>query len=274
RRVKPTVQKEAAGGNTVIESVLWDTAPSYLCKLDAQCCITLVKKLPVETAPIKFASWIGGDHDGNPNCTPAVTLRVAKLFLGELKVIYLGLTMSSRFSEELKDLAPGIRDSFDKKEKYRRVIGHLRRRLVHTIKDCEAKLRQISNKAFDVWHGNLLRASGWGSSRMGGCRADNLDQGAHGTAVDLQLASGDRVRFGCGWARLGHYTEGGCVRDDNGPPGHSGGEHEAHHGIEHHHTTAGDWHLQSASWVLRGGTIKLAPIQAQQPPATFPHPRH
>ena len=37
RRVKPTVQKEAAGGNAVIESVLWDAVPSYLRKLDAQC---------------------------------------------------------------------------------------------------------------------------------------------------------------------------------------------------------------------------------------------
>ncbi|KAL7550662.1 hypothetical protein ACHAWF_013881 [Thalassiosira exigua] len=158
RRIKPTVQKEAAGGNAVIESVLWDAVPSYLRKLDAQCRVTLGKKLPVETAPIKFASWIGGDRDGNPNCTPAVTLevvthqrlRAAKLFLGELNVLYSELAISSRFSEEVEELAAGIRDSFDKKEKYRRVIGHLRRRLVRTIKDCEAKLRQISNKGSDV----------------------------------------------------------------------------------------------------------------------------
>jgi len=77
RRVKPTVQKEAAGGNAVIESVLWDAVPSYLRKLDAQCRVTLGKKLPVDCAPIKFASWIGGDRDGNPNCTPEVTLEVA-----------------------------------------------------------------------------------------------------------------------------------------------------------------------------------------------------
>eukprot|EP00985_Skeletonema_marinoi_P017697 scaffold9768_cov82-Skeletonema_marinoi.AAC.2 len=75
--VKPTVQKEAAGGNAVIESVLWDAVPSYLRKLDAQCRVTLGKKLPVDCAPIKFASWIGGDRDGNPNCTPEVTLEVA-----------------------------------------------------------------------------------------------------------------------------------------------------------------------------------------------------
>ena len=95
RRVKPTVQKEAAGGNAVIESVLWDAVPSYLRKLDAQCRVTLGKKLPVDCAPIKFASWIGGDRDGNPNCTPEVTLevvthqrlRAAKMFLHDVSTV-------------------------------------------------------------------------------------------------------------------------------------------------------------------------------------------
>lgn len=64
RRTKPTPQQEAAGGNAVIESVLWDAVPSYLRKLDAQCRLTLDRKLPVDCVPIKFASWIGGDRDG------------------------------------------------------------------------------------------------------------------------------------------------------------------------------------------------------------------
>lgn len=97
RRVKPTVQKEAAGGNAVIESVLWDAVPSYLRKLDAQCRVTLGKKLPVDCAPIKFASWIGGDRDGNPNCTPEVTLevathqrlRAAKMFLHDVSIVQM-----------------------------------------------------------------------------------------------------------------------------------------------------------------------------------------
>ena len=33
--MKPTVQKEAAGGNAVIESVLWDAVPSYLRKVSS-----------------------------------------------------------------------------------------------------------------------------------------------------------------------------------------------------------------------------------------------
>ena len=127
--------------------------PSYLRKLDAQCRVTLGRKLPVDTAPIKFASWIGGDRDGNPNCTPEVTLevvthqrlRAAKMFLKELNILYSELAISSRFSKELETLADSITDSDDAREKYRRVIGHLRKRLVRTIKDCEAKLHNIND---------------------------------------------------------------------------------------------------------------------------------
>eukprot|EP00581_Thalassiosira_minuscula_P027872 CAMPEP_0183750898 /NCGR_PEP_ID=MMETSP0739-20130205/1395_1 /TAXON_ID=385413 /ORGANISM="Thalassiosira miniscula, Strain CCMP1093" /LENGTH=1019 /DNA_ID=CAMNT_0025987043 /DNA_START=36 /DNA_END=3095 /DNA_ORIENTATION=- len=170
RRNKPTVQKEAAGGNAVIESVLWDAVPSYLRKLDAQCRVTLGKKLPVDTAPIKFASWIGGDRDGNPNCTPEVTLevvthqrlRAAKLFLNELNVLYSELAISSRFSEKLLELAASVVESDDKIEKYRRVIGHLRKRLVRTVKDCEAKLNQINQSVHFASSEQAFGAlSGW-----------------------------------------------------------------------------------------------------------------
>ena len=64
RRIKPTVQEEAIGGNAIIETILWDAVPAYLRKLDMQCRLTLDRRLPVETAPIRFASWIGGDRDG------------------------------------------------------------------------------------------------------------------------------------------------------------------------------------------------------------------
>lgn len=64
RRLKPTPQEEAAGGNAVVESTLWEAVPAYLRKLDQQCQLTLGVRLPVDTVPIKFSSWIGGDRDG------------------------------------------------------------------------------------------------------------------------------------------------------------------------------------------------------------------
>ena len=67
------------------------------------------------------------------------------MFLQELNILYSELAISSRFSKELETLADSITDSDDVREKYRRVIGHLRKRLVRTIKDCEAKLHNIND---------------------------------------------------------------------------------------------------------------------------------
>lgn len=163
RRKKPSPQMEAAGGISIIESVLWDAVPAYLRKLDAQCRVSLGRRLPVDAVPIKFASWIGGDRDGNPNVTPEVTrevvalqrLRAAKLLLNDMHQLYGELAISSRFTPEMEDLAATIVQSFDDTEKYRRVLGHLRKRLVKTVKECETELLQMS--ATD--HNNMLRAS-------------------------------------------------------------------------------------------------------------------
>ena len=56
---------------------------------------------------------------------------------------YSELAISSRFSKELEALAASVKKSDDNREKYRRVIGHLRRRLVRTVKECEAKLHSL-----------------------------------------------------------------------------------------------------------------------------------
>lgn len=155
RRSKPTPQMEAAGGNAVVETVLWDAVPSYLRKLNAQCQISLGKTLPVDIVPIKFASWIGGDRDGNPNVTPEVTaevltaqrLRAAKLFLNDMNILYNELAISSQhssFSPEMEELAASVKKSHDKYEKYRRVVGHLKLRLLKTIRQLERQLPSVS----------------------------------------------------------------------------------------------------------------------------------
>lgn len=155
RRSKPTPQMEADGGNAVVETVLWDAVPSYLRKLNAQCQISLGKNLPVDVVPIKFASWIGGDRDGNPNVTPQVTaevltaqrLRAAKLFLNDMNVLYNELAISSQhssFSPEMEELAASVKKSHDRYEKYRRVVGHLKLRLLKTIRQLEQQLPSLS----------------------------------------------------------------------------------------------------------------------------------
>jgi phosphoenolpyruvate carboxylase len=153
RRQKPTPQQEAAGGNAILESVLWDAVPAYLRKLDSQCRITLNRRLPLEVVPIKFASWIGGDRDGNPNVTPVVTkevvlqqrLRAARLLLKDMYALLSDLAISSRFSPAMEELAASITDSHHTKEKYRRVIGYLIKRLVKTAVQCEEELAGIAS---------------------------------------------------------------------------------------------------------------------------------
>lgn len=155
RRKKPTPQQEAAGGNAVIETVLWDAVPAYMRKLSAQTRASIGKVLPIDVVPIKFASWIGGDRDGNPNVTPEVTkevvlaqrLRAAKLFLKEMDILYDELAMSitnAKFSPEMDELAKSIEKSYDVMEKYRRVTGHLRIRLLKTIRAIEKELKSMA----------------------------------------------------------------------------------------------------------------------------------
>jgi len=156
RRKKPTPQQEAAGGIAIIESTLWEAIPSYLRKLDAQCRVSLGKKLPQNAVPLKISSWMGGDRDGNPNVTPLVTkevmlhqrLRAAKLYLKDLNALYDELAISSNFSNEFRVYANSIKDNKDKRELYRRVIGHLKKRFIRTVHMCEAELATLHTQSY------------------------------------------------------------------------------------------------------------------------------
>ena len=85
--------------------------------------------------------------------TPAVTdeviagqrLRGTKLFLEDLNELQKQLAISSRFSPEMEKLAASIPDDFHEREKYKRVIKHLRKRLVKTADECEDKLAHYLN---------------------------------------------------------------------------------------------------------------------------------
>jgi len=114
--------------------------------------MSLGKALPVTHAPFKFASWMGGDRDGNPNVTPQVTfevammqrLQAAKLYLSEIDKLYAQLAICKGFSNEMLGLAREIRYSPDRRELYRRVIGHLQQRLLSTVDWCERELAGTS----------------------------------------------------------------------------------------------------------------------------------
>ncbi|MBC3480072.1 phosphoenolpyruvate carboxylase [Pseudomonas sp. SWRI77] len=130
RRTRPTPVDEAKWGFAVIEHSLWQAIPNHLRKIDKALHDATGLRLPLEAAPIRFASWMGGDRDGNPNVTAAVTREVlllarwmaADLFLRDIDALAAELSMqhaSSALRERVGDSA----------EPYRAVLKQLRERL-------------------------------------------------------------------------------------------------------------------------------------------------
>ncbi|MCP4941563.1 MAG: phosphoenolpyruvate carboxylase, partial [Planctomycetaceae bacterium] len=79
RKHRPTPIDEAKWGFAVIENSLWTAVPQFLRKLDEQLRTILGKPLPLDCSPVRFASWMGGDRDGNPNVTHKTTEEVLML---------------------------------------------------------------------------------------------------------------------------------------------------------------------------------------------------
>ncbi|MFK3775057.1 phosphoenolpyruvate carboxylase [Pseudomonas sp. NPDC089406] len=131
RRTRPTPVDEAKWGFAVIEHSLWQAIPSHLRKVDAALFDATGLRLPLEAAPVRFASWMGGDRDGNPNVTAAVTREVlllarwmaADLFLRDIDYLAAELSMqaaSAALREQVGD---------DSAEPYRALLKQLRDRL-------------------------------------------------------------------------------------------------------------------------------------------------
>lgn len=79
RRDPPTPFDEVKWGLVAFEQTLWDAVPRHLAALDRALVAATGQGLPLDCAPIRFGSWIGGDRDGNPNVTPQVTARAVML---------------------------------------------------------------------------------------------------------------------------------------------------------------------------------------------------
>ncbi|MCP1480620.1 phosphoenolpyruvate carboxylase [Pseudomonas chlororaphis] len=141
RRTRPTPVDEAKWGFAVIEHSLWQAIPNYLRKADQALHAATGMHLPLEAAPIRFASWMGGDRDGNPNVTAAVTREVlllarwmaADLYLRDVDQLAADLSMQQA-NAALRTLAG------DSAEPYRAVLKQLRERLRATRNWAQASL--------------------------------------------------------------------------------------------------------------------------------------
>jgi phosphoenolpyruvate carboxylase len=155
RRTRPTPVDEAKWGFAVIENSLWQAIPNYLRKADKVLHAATGLHLPLEAAPIRFASWMGGDRDGNPNVTAAVTREVlllarwmaADLYLRDVDQLAAELSMQQG-NAALLALAG------DSAEPYRAVLKQLRERLRATRNWAHASLAETQPAPDSVLHSN------------------------------------------------------------------------------------------------------------------------
>lgn len=141
RRERPTPEDEAKWGFVTLERSLWYAVPQVLREMDEATTEVLGKPLGVNTAPVHFASWMGGDRDGNPNVTAAVTrevLRLARwmaldLYLRDITQLQTECSMQEASAELLAITGPSH-------EPYRVILRGLRDELRKARSDIEAQL--------------------------------------------------------------------------------------------------------------------------------------
>ncbi len=141
RRVKPTPIEEARWGMAMIEDVLWDAIPAFMRELDTIVENYTGKTLPAFIAPVNFASWMGGDRDGNPNVTSKVTENVilmnrwtaAQLYHNEINAVIQNVSCID-CNDELREVVGEVQ------EPYRTYLRPFRTRLFETRRWLEAAL--------------------------------------------------------------------------------------------------------------------------------------
>jgi phosphoenolpyruvate carboxylase len=142
RHDRPTPLDEVRGGLVVFEQSLWHALPQFLQSVDEALTAATGRPLPLDAAPLRFGSWIGGDRDGNPSVTPEVTRKAcllarwqaADLYLDAIDALRDELSMSHA-SSELRDRTAGAR------EPYRELLRTVRVRLLATRDWVERSLR-------------------------------------------------------------------------------------------------------------------------------------
>jgi phosphoenolpyruvate carboxylase len=124
---------EVKGGLIVFEDSLWDAVPRFLRSVDRALTSVTGHALPLDTSPVRFGSWIGGDRDGNPNVTPDVTRRAALLARWVAADLYLKEVMALRDELSMTQATPPLRERVgNAHEPYRELLRHVRARLTAT----------------------------------------------------------------------------------------------------------------------------------------------
>lgn len=81
RTVQPAVTDEVRTGLYYVDSIFWEVLPQIYAELETALAAYYPGVTP-RPAWLKLASWMGGDRDGNPNVTVAVTAETLRLHRG------------------------------------------------------------------------------------------------------------------------------------------------------------------------------------------------
>ena len=160
RKQRPTPLDEAKWGFAVVENSLWQAVPEFLREFDEKLTDHLGEGLPIDAAPVKFSSWMGGDRDGNPFVTSNVTREVlllsrwkaADLYLADIQELVSELSMV-KCNDQVRELAG------DEHEPYRAILKELRAKLTNTRDVLDAKIKGLDVPNFGIiddvdqlWH--------------------------------------------------------------------------------------------------------------------------
>ncbi|WP_290522672.1 phosphoenolpyruvate carboxylase [Alcanivorax sp.] len=141
RREKPTPVDEAKWGFATIEQSLWQAVPDMVRQLEMHFADRGLPLPPADWAPVKLASWMGGDRDGNPNVTADVTREVlllarwmaADLYLRDIENLLADLSMASASDALLAETGPSH-------EPYRVLLREVRARLKLTRRQLQSRV--------------------------------------------------------------------------------------------------------------------------------------
>jgi phosphoenolpyruvate carboxylase len=152
RVARPEVADEARTGLWYFDTTLFETLPQLQADLER----ALARHYPTVKAPTRwltFGSWMGGDRDGNPNVTAAVTAEVLllhrRLAIEKMRLaareLARTLTLSDRRDRVVPALKAGLTENLHLSkhleelskryphEPYRLLLGVLRERLAQVV---------------------------------------------------------------------------------------------------------------------------------------------
>jgi phosphoenolpyruvate carboxylase len=133
RHDRPSPLDEVRGGLIVFEHSLWHAVPVFLRSVDAAMYRVAGRRLPLDIAPIRFGSWIGGDRDGNPNVTPEVTRKACLLARWQAADLYLSEINALRDELSMAHGSPELAAATgNAHEPYRALLRDVRTRVVAT----------------------------------------------------------------------------------------------------------------------------------------------